>query len=158
MFSEFALGTKAGGIDLAKAVPLPVDENQQGPGDLVRLEYGTGPCCARRAAALCADGAPARLPLIFRFSNIVRQARALGQPVLFQPPAHTSSFSAAKQKAPKKGTSTLFRCQLQASTLEPNRLALPSNILQMIPEKGTAHENCHHERSEGSAFRPATDH
>jgi hypothetical protein len=49
-----------------------------------------------------------RYCLVFQFSNIVRQARALGQPVLFQPPVHTSSFSAAKQKAPKKGTSTFF--------------------------------------------------
>src|ERR1019366_5562453 len=91
---------------------------------------------------LCADGAPARLPLVFQFSNIVRQARALGQPVLFQPPVHTSSFSAAKQKASKKGTSTLFRCQLQASPLEPNRPALPRNILQTIPKSGTAQWSC----------------
>jgi hypothetical protein len=46
--------------------------------------------------------------LVLQFSNIVRQARALGQPVLFQPPVHTSSFSAAKQKAPKEGYVSLF--------------------------------------------------
>jgi hypothetical protein len=46
--------------------------------------------------------------LVLQFSNIVRQARALGQPVLFQPPVHASSFSAAKQKAPKEGYVSLF--------------------------------------------------
>jgi hypothetical protein len=102
MFSEFALGTKAGGIDLAKAVPLPVDENQQGPGDLVRLEYGTGPCCARRAAALCADGAPALLP--FGISVFKYRASGAGtRPACFVPAAGAHiEFLSGKTKGTEK--------------------------------------------------------
>ena len=137
MFSEFARATKARhrfsqrlflcrSVKISKAL---VTSSVAGTEQDLAVPAAQPP--------LCADGAPALLPLVFQFSNIVRQARALGQPVLFQPPVHTSSFSAAKQKAPKKGTSTLFRCHLQASTLGPKRPALSRDILQTIPKSGT---------------------
>jgi hypothetical protein len=85
------------------ASPLPVDENQQGPGELVRRWYGAGPCYPRQRSDFSAQpGSAAAIALVFQFSNIVRQARALGQPVLFSPPVHTSSFSAAKTKGTEK--------------------------------------------------------
>ena len=72
-------------------------------------ESATKPCCHPLRANLPRGATGPSAPFCFQFSKIVCRTRALGQPVLFHRSACASSFSTAKQKAPKAGTSTLFR-------------------------------------------------
>ena len=114
MFSEFARATKAGGMDLARKLFLCRSVKMS------KALVTSSVASTERDLAVPAAQQPSartgarRYCLVFQFSNIVRQARALGQPVLFPPSVHTSRFSAAKQKAPKKGTVYLVSVPLSS--------------------------------------------